>query len=111
MKPPRIPPETRRGAVSAVSDALSDRVEGHPSADELAELAVDAVVDHLWRKVLGDARDRVATVLHAARGYLESDNTPAENIAAKRRGLARALDEIDHPAAWPPGATGPTRKD
>jgi hypothetical protein len=101
---PRLSEETRSAAMRRVQRL-------HPDQGE--EDVVDAVIEVVWPKMLGDCRDRIATVLHAARGLVEAEDskTPAENIAAKRRGLLKALDGCEHPAAWPPGARGPKGAD
>lgn len=114
MKPPRIPAQTRQGAAQAVRDALD--AQGVELTLEVASVAAGAAVDAAWSKLVGDARDRTATVLNAARALLEAQArvgehgvqaSTAEDLAAKRRGLERALDDLDHPAAWPAGAKGP----
>jgi len=105
LKPyePRLSDETKALAIREV-----ERL--HP--EQNGEDFVDAVVAVVWPKMLGDCRDRVATVLHAARALVEAEEakTPAEDICAKRRGLQRALDACEHPAAWPPGASGPVQR-
>jgi hypothetical protein len=96
--PPRIPPETRQEAARAVEDAIDFyEVRDRPAA---AQLAADTAIDIAWSKLLGDARDRVATLIAAAEAYLYVtdaglEKRPATDIAAKRRGLKRALAMLE----------------
>lgn len=109
--PPRIPPETRQEAairVEEVLDALereaeaADILAGSMPADSSDRLA-NAAIDAAWAKLLGDARDRVAHLIEAADAYLcATERTrigkpprPASDIAAKRRGLKRALAMLE----------------
>lgn len=99
--PPRIPPETRQEAVLDAAEAIDDiRASGDQTAVSAAEAAVQAISDVVWSRLLGDARDRVATLIEAADAYLYVTDAgltkrPAEDIAAKRRGLKRTLAMLE----------------
>lgn len=107
MKHPRLPDETRQEALRRAEIAAEDgRCQGCSPA-VVARAAAEAALDVVWAKLVGDARDRTATVLVASRALLEAHKLPAETVAARRRGLQRALDDLDHPAAWPLKSEGP----
>lgn len=96
--PPRIPSETRQEAARAVMRHISFAKDLTGVSN--AQRAADAAIDAAWSKLLGDARDRVTTLIHAADAYLYVTDEglgkrPAEDIAAKRRGLRRALAMLE----------------
>jgi isopropylmalate/homocitrate/citramalate synthase len=93
--PSRIPPETRQEAARAVAAVIPNALN-----EDVAVRAADAAIDAAWSKLLGDARDRVATLISAADAYLYVtdaglEKRPAEDIAAKRRALKRALAMLE----------------
>lgn len=94
----RIPPETRQEARRRVEKALA--VFSSPLHTDTAQTAVDVATEVLWAKLLGDARDRVATLIEAADAYLHATEKggakrPASDIAVKRRQLKRALAMLE----------------
>lgn len=95
---PHISAETRQKAARAAEEAIL--ALGDDPAFMAPKKAADAALDATWAKLLGDARDRVATLIDAAEAYLYVTEVglskrPAEDIAAKRRGLKRALAMLE----------------
>lgn len=109
MKPPRLPDSTRDLARQRATDALRVVKDRGGKMDDASRAAADAAIGAVWEKLVGDARDRVAHLISAAHAYIEAvevENPIDEDVAAKRRGLLEAIDEID-PATRPPDGGWP----